>query len=371
MSKCAYCLKTEDKTTFKGREHIIPQFLGKFDSENPTIKGDLICDRCNNEVFSKLETNFKEDSYEGVFGQMLNLEGHSSIRLRGKNVKIKLEWNMEDEFFNGIFPFLKVENNELRAYPQAQIQIKNFDGVYQIFLADALEKIKENPRKFAETKEKIKKLKNEDIHIFAGGEKLEDKYELDKTIDLLKDFGKNYNEKSRKFSRIEQNPEKKIRFDMDLCVDRDLGRVLAKICFNYFLFCLKKSELEHIAYREEFNNIRGFVMGENSLELKDVVRSSKRECILFDEKIKDKRLVAHIIVFQIIDSKIVANLTLFGKNVYDILIGNAPAELIKDNFGCGHAFNPFSKQIANLKQEPKPSPTPEDLKISFGVFNRT
>ena len=131
MPKCTYCSKDEKNTTFNGTEHVIPYSLGRFEPVNPTIK-NLVCDHCNSVIFNRLESNFKEDSYEGFTSQLHNIEGHSCIRLRGKNVKnIKFDWGFNDDFLNKIFPVLKPENGEIKAYPVPQIQLKNHDGVYQ------------------------------------------------------------------------------------------------------------------------------------------------------------------------------------------------------------------------------------------------
>jgi len=120
------------QTTFNNREHIIPQFLGKFSPLNPLFKGDIVCDQCNNE-FSPLETNFKEDSEEGIYGQMLNIQGNNSVRLRGKNIELKFTSGMESNFFNNIFPFLRWNRDKFVIEIKPQVQLKNYEGIYQIF----------------------------------------------------------------------------------------------------------------------------------------------------------------------------------------------------------------------------------------------
>ncbi len=70
MPQCIYCLKKESEVTFKKREHVIPSSLGSFQPLNPTLLGGdgLVCDTCNGEVFSPLETLFMEDTLEGYMG---------------------------------------------------------------------------------------------------------------------------------------------------------------------------------------------------------------------------------------------------------------------------------------------------------------
>jgi len=51
-------------------------------------------------------------------------------------------------------------------------------------------------------------------------------------------------------------------------------------------------------------------------------------------------------------------------------MGTFPDLLQKDNFGCGHAFDPFEKQIYNLSQRPKSNISEKDLKSTFGLFKK-
>ena len=85
--ECLYC---RSQSIFN-KEHVIPQFLGTFEPINPTLKtkDKLVCQNCNSKIFSLLETEFTEDSWEGITGQMLNLAGSNSVRIRGANVKME------------------------------------------------------------------------------------------------------------------------------------------------------------------------------------------------------------------------------------------------------------------------------------------
>ncbi len=372
MPRCAYCLKDATITTFNGTEHVVPYSLGRFTPLNPTIKGDLVCDNCNSVVFNKLESNFKEDSYEGLVSQLFNLEGHSNIRLRGKNVSnIKFEWGFDDKFFESIFPVLKIGDGIVKAYPISQIQLKNFDGVYQIFFPEALEKIKNKKSEFIRLKQRISGLKDEDILIFTGGKSEEESRKFHETaIALLKDFGKGYNQKESKYVENTSSPSNQYYFDCEFSIDQQISRLIAKIAFNYFLFCLKQSQLEKLAYHENFNKIRSFILGEESIRKEDLIKPFSRDAILHVEKEGNKRFIAHMLAFSIIDGTIVAHLTLFGGHIYDIFIGNPPMELVRNDFGCGHIFDPFKNQIINIAQTIPVNPTEEQMKTSFGVFKR-
>lgn len=140
--KCIYC---GSEGSFN-KEHVIPQFLGTFSPVNPTIQADdgLVCERCNSHIFSALETEFTEDSWEGITGQMLDITGSNSVRIRGSNVRMECLSGMNDSFFNEIFPFLTKQDKKFVVDIKPQVKVRNYAGQngYQIFSLNALEKIK-------------------------------------------------------------------------------------------------------------------------------------------------------------------------------------------------------------------------------------
>jgi len=123
MSGCIYCLKTEAETIFKGEEHIIPQSLGG--KPFPTITKEFICFNCNSVILSGLETEFKQDSFEGVFGQMLGVGEANSVWIRGRSININTVAGFGDRFFDEMFPFLKMENNTPVIDLVGQLKVRN------------------------------------------------------------------------------------------------------------------------------------------------------------------------------------------------------------------------------------------------------
>ncbi len=61
---CIYCAKTEEETSFKGKEHVIPQSFGKFGSKTPTLH--CVCDECNDYFNKELDQKLARDTIEGV-----------------------------------------------------------------------------------------------------------------------------------------------------------------------------------------------------------------------------------------------------------------------------------------------------------------
>lgn len=367
MCKCVYCLKVEPETTFCSREHVISQFLGGFEPTNPHLQGDLVCDNCNSLIFSRLETNFKEDSYEGLFAQMLNLENSGSVRIKGKNIDIKTVMGFGDGFFNEIFPFLKYENDKLVVDFKPQLKINNYAEGYQIFTYESLQKIKAGGKaKLNKIRKRLSLKPKTDIAIFAGS-KYGDATELDKFIKLLPEFGITYNEKTRKYTANKNSEGKPFEVDVKCEINSNLMRFIAKMAFNYFIYCAEQEGgfYTDLLYDKHFDQIRDFVC-KGIGNWKDIVKFSKTGAILNIEENSQKRILAHTILFTINDNKIKAKVSIFGNSIYEVIIGKYPLKLDIQKFGCGHIFEPFSRKIFAIS--PKPHSLNRLLDNGYGWF---
>ena len=368
--KCIYC---ESQNIFN-KEHVIPQFLGTFEPISPTLKtkDKLVCQNCNSKIFSSLETEFKEDSWEGITGQMLNFTRSNSVRIRGANVKMGCLSGLGDKFFDEIFPFLKEQNKKFVVDLKPQIKVRNYAGEngYQIFLFDALKDIKKNPKKFKRIKERIKTTGKNNFAIFTGGDSKEDDTQMNEAIALLKDYGITYNEKERKFVPVNPTENKQFEVNITCTITPNICRFIAKVAFNYFSFCALQDQNHTILYDSCFDKIKKFILGDTKIERKEIITEVSNDPITYHEKESGKRFVGHIIVFFQEDGRIFSKLTFLGGKVYKVLLGTATNNFQTNNFGCGHLFFPFDKSIHNLTQLPKKNPTDEEIKQSFGLFRR-
>jgi hypothetical protein len=207
----------------------------------------------------------------------------------------------------------------------------------------------------------------DNIRIFAEAEDDKDNNQLNEIIFLLKDYGIKYNEKKNKLISSEEFKNKRFELKMDCKVNKDVGRVLAKIAFNYFTYCALSDKTD-VLYHSNFNRIKQFINDDKSIGLNDIMFPDN-DCILFEEKISKKRVVGHIIAFECQNGNIIARVTIFGKMVYNINLGQIPEELFRDDFGCGHFFDPFSKSIINLTRnidKIKSANSP----LVFGLFKK-
>lgn len=366
MSKCIYCLKSEPKTSFFGAEHIIPQSLGG--KSFPTISRDFICSNCNSNILSKLETGFKQDSMEGVYAQMLRIGGVNSVWIRGKNININTVCGFGDDFFNEIFPFLKIENNVPVFDSVAQLKVRNKSDGFQVFPLRTLEKARnaDSQKLFSKIKARIAKASLKDLMMFSNsGDGTINS--LDVFIALLKEYGVNYKEKQRKYIPAEKIKNKPIDVNWECKIDKDLMRVIAKIAFNYFAYCSiqEGSYYQNLPMGKNFDQIRNFII-KGTGDWKDIVRISKSKSILNIEGNGDKRVIAHTILFTNNNGVIIAKVSLFGIRVYEVTIGKYPFQMVTNNFGCGHTFDTFNKVAFSISPNKNAIKKPSDN--CYGLF---
>jgi hypothetical protein len=355
--------------------------LGNFSPINPTILASdgMICEHCNSVVFSALETEFIEDSREGITGQMLNLTGSNSVRVRGNNVTMECLSGMSDNFFDDIFPFLRKQGDKFMVFFKPQVKVRNYGGEkgFQVFSLDALQGIRaesnQSKTKLAEfnsVKERLRMSGKNNIALFTGGNGPDDHGSLDQAIKLLNEYGVTYRERERKFAPIKTDSNSQYELKMQCTVTLNICRFIAKVAFNYFGLCALQEKLQTILYNPRFDQIRHFILGDMIVRREDVVAEMSDDPITYHEKESGHRFVGHIIVFYQEDGMIYSRLSFFGAKVYKVLLGEAPTEFLDDNFGCGHLFFPFDRSIHNLTQQPKMNPTETEIKRSFGLFRR-
>lgn len=365
MARCVYCLKTEKEVAFTKREHVIPDSLGSF-QHNPTLLPEygIVCDACN-AGFSPLETSFVEDTWEGVQCQRLGLKNRSSVTIRGKNLKIERMSGFGDEFFDKMFFFLEFKDGKIVPVLKDQIKLKRFDEGYRVFLPEALDAICEGSAEHRKKVEHFKKLNQKDMHIFA-----ETREGVERMIGLLKKFGVTYNEKASQNHYLAPNIQLMLEEKYQCTLDMDLGRVIAKIAFNYFAYCAVQSDRTNVLYASNFDGIRRFIASADG-ELKNIIPSIHEKPFLYEEAASGSRLLAHVIALSEEDGNIIIRLTFLGlPTIYKIILGAASPEFQVFQFGCGHAFIPFNGAIINLSQRMPANPTVEQMRLSFGLFKR-
>lgn len=368
MKVCIYCEVNETEGTFRGKEHVVPRLMGVF-KDSPTLK-DLVCDNCNSVLFSSLETKFKEDTEEGVWLQMFNFQESVRIRIKSKNVTTSFSSGLGDQFFDEMFPFLEVDpQGKILFLFKPQIKIKKKEGSFLILLTEKLRDVKNGSKRFKSIKRDLQGIAKDGISIFGGIYKEGDD-PLEEPVKLLKDLGIEY--KQKKDIKVKINPTKRLKGEVSLSASftEESVRVLAKVAFNYFAFCTLGSGNRDILFHPNFRKLKYFILGELDLPLEEVVIKVDGEdrSNFFDEMEKEVRFLGHTITFSLGGNNIIATVSILGRKTYYILLGPAPKELIREDFGSGCFFDINAQTYHLLTQDE--AKRGSNINPGFGLFNR-
>ncbi len=361
MKICIYCQKIDQDTIFSGKkgEHVIPQFLGKFDL---FFGDDLVCAGCNNRL-SKLETLFKEGSLAGVHSAVYGIDNTKSrIRVR----KDRVSWTISTDtgelgVFKEAFPFVRL--TDLNARPKSIVILDHKDSKIKhiLFIEKyALYAKKQDTKSFKNRKDELKKLKQRfktlDISLFGDTKK---GWTIENIVALLKDYGLDYNKKSEEKFEDKKRGKKWI-IDYTENGDAETLKTPVKIAFNYFAFCAKKANMAGILQNQTFDYVRKYLL------FGELPPSHYRPSFSYNSNSDDKRGL-HIITFQKDDDFITSIVSLFGRFNYKVILGHYPFSVQSNNFGCATAFDPFSGKIIN---EIYSTPQPQVGKQNYGLFCR-
>jgi hypothetical protein len=368
-NKCIYCGNAGEEIVFT-REHVMPGLLGTFEN-NLTLVG-CVCHDCNSNKFGPLEANFKEDTEEGLFCQMVNFSKSHQIRIRGKKLKMSVELNLGESFFNETFPFLSVERGNRNIVFVPQIKVRGYHGTgYIILLVDEVKKLKRDGQKFKKLKNILNGVESKNVSIFVHGDGDDpEQPELNEAIELVRELGVPYKPGTQKSVPFGEPAEtqRHADFSMDGTIDSDTARILAKIAFNYFAYCAIHSNNGAVLEHPNFSKIKSYILGTLNLPLKEIIiEKPSYSGILGEEQAEKIRLIGHLVTFNNENGRIISKVSLLGRLTYTISLGQTPEELSTEDFGNGHIFDPLSKKIHGLTRNPARRGT--ETELNFALFN--
>ncbi|MBI5173324.1 MAG: hypothetical protein HY986_10575 [Candidatus Melainabacteria bacterium] len=319
--RCIYCHQADSPS--HGREHVIPQSLGTFTPSSLILED--VCDLCNN-VFSKLETIFKEDSVEGFIAAQYQFRSDSSIRFRRDRMKFRNRITGEQRIFDDMFPTLDPETGN--AIPTPQVVIHGKNGYSQVIFVKGLKDAKGFAKRIRWTGEE-----RASIRIFAKGDE-----QLGELISELRNRGLDYKELQQE--RLELQCDGQFDCEFDGRLDREVMRVIAKIAFNYFAYCAIKSGFLNLLFEDEFRSIRDFVLLDSG---KNPVVATKYSVGMKGQEHRP-HIPFHFIRVSERRGRIVAELALFGHMKYVVDLAAYPFRTVSPSaFGFGHQFDLVKK----------------------------
>ena len=299
---CIYCLQDKLQRLFLKREHVLPQCLGTFSSNNFVLH-ETVCDDCNQYFGDVLELNLGRDTIEGIERYKLGIKPDKQPQHK------RLRFKIAEGELAGIIVTPK---------PSEVENIIDIEPVLQVGIFDDLK------GKFDYYDDRVPYLipsvddlkiqgKNTDNLRFDFITK--DDAELQSLVGRLK--AKGY--KEIKLESPREWPEHINRRNLtwvagEIRIDRIIYRGLCKIVFNYLAFIQGKD----FALSENFNEIRRFIRYDegNSDNLFFVnqppILENDRQFLKFG--IKETR--GHLIVLEWHGMSLQGRLSLFNLNTY-------------------------------------------------------
>lgn len=336
MARCIYCLREGVKFGRQG-EHVVSQFLGSFENA-PTFNNDYVCEPCNT-ALSVLESAFAEGAFEGQMTIQLAArtvtEVRPSRRLKVERTISTTTQGVDLDFFQRVFPLIDPQTRQVIFKPQVFI-FNEKRNEYSVFFVEELEQL--TGSEFRKKKKVIDELRKEGMYIFGDND-----YPIEKIAEILKKYGVKYEEKERKqFPQIDESAVLNVSVQGE--IDRTILRCVAKIAFNYFAYCAKESGFSPFLYKNNFDEIRKFILSDEGNSPVHV----SNERILPDEKEGATRLI-HLLYFRYSKGRIICEISFLGFLKYTVDLGEYPFKVADPGtFGCGHFFDPFFHKIGVL-----------------------
>jgi len=265
---------------------------------------------------------------------------------------MKNDFWFDDDFFNQTFPIL---NEEWKITFVPQVIIESWDKNY-VYLLNILKETYENRdidnakrRRFDRIKNIITSVPNNNISIFWFDEESHDSW-----IELLKLYKEDFSiTKSKKASTEHLREEwTQIRQTWRIKIKEENLRLIIKIMFNYFAYCVSKDDEIDILYLGNFDRIRGLVLWNKEIEIwVDIQITNDR--VIKEEQDREKFYIWHQILFEIDWDDIIWKLTLFWITFYRVTIWSK-YWVVEDevSFGCWHYFNIPNERVHSLVKNP-------------------
>lgn len=349
--KCIYCMKKEWETTFQGREHVVSKTLWTF-NDIDRLPEWLVCKECNSFFSYNLENNFKETSYEWYISYMMDLKNNWKIEINKEYLDIVNDFWFDDDFFNRTFPLL---NNEWSIKFVPQIIVEKWNKLY-IYLYDTLQSTYDrrgasnNQRiKFERIQRIIKSVPNKDISVYW----CETTHSLwVNLLTLYKDDFKIINSKKTSTEHLKKEWAR-VRQKWKIKIKEENLRLIIKIMFNYFSYCVNKDGIIDIIYKNNFNRIRELVLWKEPIIIWADIEIIK-DRILKEEQNKEGFYIWHQILFELEWNNIIWRITLYWITIYKIIIWDKNGlDIDEIAFGCWHYFNIQNETLHSLCKNPE------------------
>lgn len=296
---CIYCKEDKPLSSYKKREHVIPQAFGKFIPDNLVLK-NCVCDECNQFFGDRIELFLGRDSFESIERLRHGMKPKWPLKNR-RRVKSKVR--------SGPWKGVIVKDRSLSETGHIGIEKAVQAGFYH---TERNEYDFFEPKDIPTGKELVERgyaVNNDQIRLIA-----EDGEELDKLIGKLKEQGINVNSKTDFINQ--DSLGELVPVETDITLDRTIMRGFCKIAFNYMAFVAGCS----FVLEPDFDDVRRFIRFDEGNS--DNFLGVNLPPILYDDQILDKIGAkvtdGHLLIVGWRGKKVVSKLSLFNTLTFGV-----------------------------------------------------
>lgn len=338
-SRCIYC-NNQEPDSFKRKAHVLSQFMGNFQPDIYFL-GDIVCDNCNEVLGKSIEKHFAEKSFEGLIARLhlrRKKDKQSSVILYHSSL-LKFHFSSDTVVtFDPLFFLVKSALGNMGVIKDPLLLLKKGD-LYAFIFAEEVASIT--------SKNEIDKLKYKIKPFREGAETAEWVGDRDDSAKIVEAAMTKLGLKAN-FSdeTVNEEPKQiKSQFIAQQDVDVKTARFVAKVVFEYFVYCSNSSGSLATIFSEELKPIRDFIR-EGIGDAKSFVSVINNNFV--SERIKQGNN-HYFMAFEVVNGFLIGKVAFMDTVAYQINLGESPFALAINTIGNGHAFNLSDKTAKKLR----------------------
>jgi len=338
--RCVYC-NSQELGCFNQKAHVLSQFMGNF---QPDIyfQGDVICDNCNKELGKSIEKHFAEKSFEGLIARLhlRRRKGKQNAIILYDSSLLKFHFSPDSSIeYDPLFLLVRSILDRVGSTKDPLLLLKK-GNLYAFIFAEEVANLK--------SQNEIKKLQYK-IKTFRkgteSGEWIGDRDDSAKIVQsALTKLELKANFDNEKVN--EQPKQIKSNFVALQDVDKNTARFIAKVAFEYFVYCANKSGVLSSIFSEELKPIRDFIR-KGSGDAKNFVSVINNNFIAQTAKQGNNH---YFMTFEAINGSLIGKVAFMDTIGYQVNLGKSPFSLANNRIGNAHAFNLATKTTQKMRK---------------------
>lgn len=327
--RCVYC-NTQESEDFKNKAHVLSQFMGNFEPDI-YFQGDVVCDKCNKALGDSIERHFAIKSFEGLIARLhlrRKKDQQSSVILYDSSL-LKFHFTQDSSIdFDPLFLLVKSALEKIGSIKDPLLLLKKGD-LYAFIFAEEVTSIT--------SKNAIRNLKGKIEPFRKGAESAEWVGDRDDSAIIVEAAMATLGLKANSSDETVNEEPKQIKsqFVAQQDVDVKMARFVAKVVFEYFVYCANSSGFLATIFSKELKPIRDFIR-EGTGNAKGFVSVIDNNFV--SDKIKQGNN-HYFMAFEVINDFLIGKIAFTDTVAYQINLSTNTFAFATDTIGNGHAFN--------------------------------